>query len=176
MIKLLDKVCQLCAVAAVLLLLFVTFSTAYSIATRQMGLGSPIWIFQFNEYALLWVTFLGTAWLLAEDKHVQISLFTNILGEKANKTLEIVHSIVGFGLCGVFAWYGFYSTQDHFVRNVIDTQAVDVPKWIILMIIPLGFGLLSLQFLRKFFVSVRGARKPEAEIVPGKNNGTEKSV
>ena len=176
MIKLLDKVCQLCAVAAVLLLLFVTFSTAYSIATRQMGLGSPIWVFQFNEYALLWITLLGTAWLLAEDKHVRISLLTNILGEKANRTLETVHNLVGFVLCGVFAWYGFYSTQDHFVRNVIDTQAVDVPKWIILMIIPLGFGLLSLQFLRKFFVSVRGARNPEAEMVPGKNNGTEKSA
>ena len=169
MIKLLDRVCQLCAVAAVLLLLFVTFSTAYSIVTRQMGLGSPIWVFQFNEYSLLWVTFLGTAWLLAEDKHVRISLLTNILGARANKTLETVHNLVGFGLCGVFAWYGFYSTQDHLVRNVIDTQAGDVPKWIILMIIPVGFGLLSLQFLRMFFVSILGARKPETTKVSDKD-------
>ena len=112
---------------------------------------------------------------MAENKHVQISLLTNFLGEKAHRTLELVHSLVGFGLCGVFAWYGFYSTQDHFVRGVIDTQAVDVPKWIILMIIPLGFGLLSLQFLRKFFVSVCSSRIPETQKVSSEPVETEKS-
>ena len=158
LIKVLDKTCQLCAIIGALLLLFVTFSIAYSIVTRQMGLGSPIWIFQFNEYSLLWITFLGTAWLLAEDKHVQICLLTNVLGERPNKILGIIHSVVGFGLCAVLAWYGFFSTKDHFVRNVIDTQAVDVPKWIILTVIPFGFILLSLQFLRKLYVSITGAK------------------
>ncbi|MGI9535847.1 MAG: TRAP transporter small permease [Desulfocapsaceae bacterium] len=156
LIKLLDKVCQLCAVIAALLLLFVTFSITYSIITRQMGLGSPIWVFQFNEYSLLWITFLGTAWLLAENKHVQISLLTTVLGDKVNKGLDVIHNIVGSVLCGVLAWYGFFSTKDHLVRNVIDTQAVDVPKWIILVVIPFGFTLLSLQFLRKLYVSVSG--------------------
>lgn len=156
LIKLLDKVCQLCAVIGALLLLFVTFSIAYSIITRQMGLGSPIWVFQFNEYSLLWITFLGTAWLLAENKHVKISLLTTFLGERVNKALDIMHNIVGFGLCGVLAWYGFFSTQDNLVRNVIDTQAVDVPKWIILAVIPFGFVLLSLQFLRKLYISLYG--------------------
>lgn len=142
---------------AALLLLFVTFSIAYSIITRQMGLGSPIWVFQFNEYSLLWVTFLGTAWLLAENKHVQICLLTNVLGKKANKALDIIHSIVGCFLCGVLAWYGF-STKDHLLRNVIDTQAVDVPKWIILAVIPFGFVFLSLQFLRKLYISLSGSQ------------------
>lgn len=139
-----------------LLLLFVTFSITYSIITRQMGLGSPIWVFQFNEYSLLWITFLGTAWLLAENKHVQISLLTNVLGQKTNKILDIIHNIVGSVLCGVLAWYGFFSTRDHLLRNVIDTQAVDVPKWIILAVIPFGFILLSLQFLKKLYLSVSG--------------------
>ena len=139
-----------------LLLLFVTFSISYSIITRQMGLGSPIWVFQFNEYSLLWITFLGTAWLLAENKHVRISLLTNVLGGKVNKWLDIIHSLMGFVLCGVLAWYGFFSTRDHLLRNVIDTQAVDVPKWIILAVIPFGFVLLSLQFLKKFYLSVSG--------------------
>jgi len=154
MIRLLDRVCRICAVMGALLLLFVTFSITYSIVTRQMGLGSPIWVFQFNEYSLLWITFLGTAWLLSENKHVQISLLTNVLSQKANKVLTIMHSIVGFFLCGALAWYGFFSTKDHLIRNVIDTQAVDVPKWLILAVIPFGFALLSLQFLKKLYLSI----------------------
>ena len=122
-----------------------------------MGLGCPIWVFQFNEYSLLWITFLGTAWLLAENKHVQIRLLTSTLGDTANKTLTIIHNIVGFVLCGVLAGYGFYSTYDHLVRNVIDTQAVDVPKWIIIAVIPFGFTLLSLQFFRRLYISLTGA-------------------
>ena len=159
-----------------LLLLFVTFSITYSIVTRQMGLGSPIWVFQFNEYSLLWITFLGTAWLLAENKHVQISLLTNILGKRVNKGLDIIHNVVGFVLCGVLAWYGYFSTKDHLLRNVIDTQAVDVPKWIILAVIPFGFVLLSLQFLKKLYLSISGRPLSADSDVDREEQGAEISV
>jgi hypothetical protein len=52
------------AVLGGLLLLFITFSIAYSIVTRKLDLPTPVWVVQFDEYALLWVLFLATAWIL----------------------------------------------------------------------------------------------------------------
>jgi hypothetical protein len=42
---------------------------------------------------------------------------------------------------------------------VTDVQAVDVPKYLILVVIPLGFLVLVLQFVRQFFSTLRKIRE-----------------
>ena len=152
MSKILDKVCEKMAVVGCLLLLFMTFSIGYSIFARPLKLPSPIWVVQFNEYSLLWITFLGTGWLLSRDKHVSIQVLTHRLSNRMNKVLALIHNIIGAILCGILCWYGVYTTSDHFIRKVVDVQSVDVLKSLVIMVIPLGFFLLTLQFLRKFIV------------------------
>jgi TRAP-type C4-dicarboxylate transport system permease small subunit len=156
--KILDWICDILATAGALLLLFITFSIGYSIFTRQLNLHTPVWVVQFNEYALLWITFLGTAWLLSKDKHVSLPLVTQQLGERGKKVFALIHSIMGMGLCGVLCWFGAYTTYDHLIRKVIDVQPVDVPKGFILLVIPLGFFLLTMQFFRKFIVLLTGKK------------------
>ena len=155
MAKLLDKICGVLAVLAALLLLFITFSIGYSIFTRQLKLPSPVWVVQFNEYSLLWVTFLGTAWVLSQEKHVAIQLVTERLSVRVQRVVSLVHNLVGFALCGAFCWFAWFNTWDHYVRKVTDVGSVDFPKAYVLAIIPLGFFLLALQFLRKFILGLR---------------------
>lgn len=107
-----------------------------------------------NEYSLLWVTFLGTAWVLADDRHITIQLLTDRLGTSGRYVLTLIQNLVGAVLCSVFCWYGILTTRDHLIRGVMDTQAIDVPKGYILAVIPLGFFLLFLQFLRKLMVAL----------------------
>ena len=156
MLTLLDRVCGFFALLGALLLVFITASIGYSIVARLTEIPNPIWIVQFNEYALLWITFLGTAWLLAENKHISLSVVTDRLGPKANRILNVCNNLAGTVLCGIFSWYGYATTRDHIARGVIDTMAVDVPKGYVLAIIPLGFFLLALQFLAKFVQTLRG--------------------
>lgn len=156
MISLLDRVCRFFALLGSLLLLFITGSIGYSIIARVTEIPNPIWIIQFNEYALLWITFLGTAWLLSEDKHISLTVLTERLGPRTNRVLRVANNLVGAVLCGIFSWYGFLTARDHIARQVIDTMAVDVPKGYVLAIIPLGFFLLTLQFLAKFIRTLQG--------------------
>jgi C4-dicarboxylate transporter, DctQ subunit len=173
--KILDKVCEILAVAGCLLLLFITFSIAYSIFARPLNLPSLIWVVQFNEYALLWITFLGTGWLLSRDKHVSIQILTHRLGKKMNKRLALIHNIIGTALCGILCWYGAQTTVDHFIRKVVDVQSIDILKGFVIMVIPLGFFLLTLQFLRKIIVLLSAKEKEGAEKHPdaafNKNTG-----
>jgi hypothetical protein len=46
-----------------------------------------------------------------------------------------------------------------FERGVIDVQVVDIAKYKVLFVIPLGFLLLALQFLRKMFIAVQSIRQ-----------------
>ena len=167
--RILYRVCSAMAVLGGLLLLFITFSIAYSIVTRKLNLPTPIWVVQFNEYALLWVPFLATAWILARDRHVSVQFLVQFFGGKGKRVLDSLHNLVGMFLCAIFCWYGVYTTWDHYVRNVTDVASVDVPKAYVLVIIPVGFFLLTLQFLSKFLAGLLGKELGDKDV---KGSGT----
>ena len=129
------------AVLAGLILLFIAFSISYGITTRAFGLQSPVWTVQFNEYSLLWMTFLGIAWVLSRRKHVAIDIITGRLTPRAKRIQQTSYTVSwGIVLCGrcsastASSW-----SMVSFQRGVTDVQAVDVPKSFIVFVIPFGF-------------------------------------
>jgi len=158
--RILDRALAGMAVLAGLLLLFITFSISYSIFTRFIGIQSPVWTVQFNEYSLLWMTFLGTAWVLSRRKHVSMDIITSRLKAPARRILDVVHSLMGVGVCGVLFWYSSRMTLNLFQRGVTDVQAIDIPKYLILIVIPFGFLVLVIQFIRNL---LSAPQSPEAD-------------
>ncbi len=165
--KAFDTLMNILAGLAALLLVFMTLSITYAIFVRAIGLQAPVWVVQFNEYSLLWITFLGGAWLLRRRKHVAIDSFTRVLGPKGKSLMGILHCLLGLTVCGLIAWYGGRETWSHLQRGVTDVQAVDVPKYLVIMIIPCGFLLLVLQFGRDLIGHLGfWASKKEAALEP----------
>jgi len=160
--RFLNKLLAGMAVLAGLLLLFITFSISYAIFTRAAGFQSPVWTVQFNEYALLWVTFLGSAWVLSRRKHVAVDVVMTSLGPRGKRIAEVAHSLLGAGVCGILCWYSAVITLNLFQRGVMDVQAVDMPKYLVLMVIPAGFFVLTVQFFRNLAISLRW-RRPETQ-------------
>jgi len=160
--RILDRVHNTMAVLAGLILLFITFSMSYSITTRALGIQSPVWTVQFNEYSLLWMTFLASAWTLSRRKHVSMDVVTGQLKPRARRIAGIIHGFMGVFVCGVLFWYSAMITLSLSQRGVIDVQAVDIPKHLVIIVIPFGFLLLILQFLRNLIAAFQeeAADKP----------------
>lgn len=158
MIKALDKVCSFLSVVAGLILVFITLSIGYSILTRAIGIRGIIWVVQFNEYALLWMTFLGTAWLLHRNKHVSVTLILQRLSDGQKRVFYVIHALMGMALCAALCWFTALTALEKIQRNVIDVQAVDLPIGYVLAVIPVGFFLLFLQFIRKFVEAIHGTK------------------
>ncbi|MCX8022562.1 MAG: TRAP transporter small permease [Syntrophorhabdaceae bacterium] len=162
MIKFFDRINDFLAVVISIILVLMTLTIGYAIFARAVRLPGPVWIVQFNEYAMLWATFLGAAWLLSKKRHVSIELVVSRLGRGTQKVIHLVHSLLGMGLCATLCWYGAATTIENFQRKVINVQAVDVPMAYVLVVIPFGFFLLLLQFIRNFFDEVRAIMDPKA--------------
>ena len=148
MSRILDKIMGFMAFLAALLMVSFAALIVYSIAARYLSLPYPTWVVQFTEYALLWITFLGAPWLLSLEKHVSVDLLTARLGPKGERIQKIIHGLLGAMVCAVITWNSSLLVWDHFQRGVIDIRAVDMPKYAILMIIPIGFIFLFMQFFR----------------------------
>lgn len=157
--RILDWILNAMAVFAGLILLFITFSISYSITTRSLGFQSPVWTVQFNEYSLLWMTFLASAWVLSRRKHVAIDIVTGRLGPGGKRVAEIIHAIMGTGLCAVLCYFTSLMVLNQFQRGVTDVQAMDVPKYLVLFVIPFGFFCLTIQFFRNLLAALE--RSPQ---------------
>jgi C4-dicarboxylate transporter, DctQ subunit len=129
------------------LLLFMMFSISYGALTRSFNLPNPIWIVQINEYSLVWVCFLATAWVLSVNKHVRVDILMTRFGKKKRTILLFIQDTVSAVLCAVFFYLCSLSTWEHFRDKVVDVGSIDVPKGWILVVIPVGFLLLTCQFL-----------------------------
>jgi C4-dicarboxylate transporter, DctQ subunit len=162
MTKILDRLNDFLAVVVSVILVLMTLTIGYAIFARAVHLPGPVWIVQFNEYAMLWATFLGAAWLLAKKRHVAIELIVSHLSQGTQKVFHLIHSLLGIGLCAILCWYGTLTTLENFQRKVIHVQAVDVPMGYILIAIPVGFFLLFLQFIRDFFAAAHAILNPLA--------------
>ena len=173
--KALDRIHDFLAVVIGLILVFMTLSIGYAIFVRAVNLPGPVWIVQFNEYAMLFATFLGASWLLSKGRHVSIELVVSRFSPRTRKILQLIHSLMGIGLCATLCWYGTLTTLDNLQRKVIHVQAVDVPMAYVLFVIPLGFFLLVLQFIRSFLVGCYAIRDPGAAGSFGSEAEKEKS-
>jgi TRAP-type C4-dicarboxylate transport system permease small subunit len=80
--RLFDKLLNVMAGLAGTILVFITAAVCYTIGMRFLFTKTTIWIMQTTEYALLWIVFLATTWLLRERGHITTDVIYTHLNEK----------------------------------------------------------------------------------------------
>jgi TRAP-type C4-dicarboxylate transport system permease small subunit len=154
-----DRLTDLMAALAGVILIFITAAVCYTIGMRYLFTKTTIWLMQTTEYALLWIVFLATTWLLREGGHITTDLIYTHLNKKAKFTLDCIMFVIGGLTCAVMVYFGTEYTIQCVQKGIMDVRGVTLPKWIIFVIIPAGSILLTLQFFRMAwsrFVGLRG--------------------
>ena len=144
-----DGTINVLAVLGAILIAFVFVTVSLEVVLRYF-LHSPMnWVVQTSQYSLIFITFLGAAWVLRLDKHVTMEIVLNRLQPRNQDLLRTITSIAGALICLVLVVYGIQVTLDLFHRGIYDPQVLDVPMAPLVAISPLGSFMLFLQFLRR---------------------------
>jgi len=143
-----DKIVDLMATLSWIILLFICAASCYTIGMRFLFSQTTIWIMQTTEYALLWMVFLSTTWLLREKGHITTDLIYEHLSEKTQQFLDVITFTLSGLACVVLFYYSALYTYDSIIEGVTDVRAVTVPKWSVYIIIPIGTIFLIIQFFR----------------------------
>lgn len=143
-----DKLSDLMAALAGVILVFITAAVCYTIGMRFLFRKTTIWIIPMTEYALLWIVFLGTTWLLREGGHITTDVLYVHLGQKTKDYLNFIMAVIGALACALLLSLGIIHLCDCMVHSVTDVRAITVPKSAVFIIIPIGSILLMIQFFR----------------------------
>jgi TRAP-type C4-dicarboxylate transport system permease small subunit len=152
-----DKLLDVMAVIAGVILVFICGAVCYTIGMRYLFNKTTIWVMQTTEYALCWIVFLATTWLLREGGHITTDIIYSHLPTKARRWLDVTMFAVSGIACCIMFYYGTQHTFESITRNVTDVRAVTVPKWTVFCIVPFGSLLLTIQFFRMAWGRMTGA-------------------
>jgi len=101
------------------------------------------------EYSLLYITFLGAAWLLGKEGHIKMDMVLNAFNLRVQSILSTITSIIGAIICFVLTWYSAELTWDQIQTGHFRPTTLEIPVAFTIAVIPIGSFLLFVEFLRR---------------------------
>jgi TRAP-type C4-dicarboxylate transport system permease small subunit len=118
---------------------------ASQILLRNLFDSGLIWADPTLRIMVLWLAMLGAIAATREDRHIRIDLLSHKISKKGRLVLSLLNNTFSALVCGIITW--------HAVRFVyMEWQAgsklfASLPAWLGEIIIPIGFGIMTLRFL-----------------------------
>lgn len=131
------------------LLLVMGLVITYAVILRYLFGRGVAWATDISEYILFVSVFLGATWVLKHDAHVRVDLIINAVNPTIRNWMAIFTNLLGALVCGFFVYHGAMATYDSYLKGIAVLKIVAVPRYVVLLFIPLGFFLLALEFLVK---------------------------
>jgi TRAP-type C4-dicarboxylate transport system permease small subunit len=144
-----DHLLDVCAWIGCALLVFQVASVSFEIICRYFFDLSFSVITPLNEWSLVYLTFLGVAWLQREGGHTSDDSIVTLLPAWVGRAAQVLGWLLGIVTCGLLTWYGALATWENFEKNTYDFfKLPDFPIFYVYLIIPIGSLLWLIQLLR----------------------------
>ncbi len=137
------------AVLAAVLMVAVMLTTTIKVVFRYGLREGLIGIDQISGTMLLYITFLGAAWVLRREEHVTLDLLVGRIGPEVRRQLLIWGSVAGALVCLAISGFGAFETVTSWQRGIRIPAELEMPRAINLVAIPVGCLFLGLQFARR---------------------------
>jgi len=102
---------------------------------------------EVSKFLVMLTTFTGVSYAVRKARHIRMGAFLDAMPEKMEKVFIIIISIVSAVVMGILAWFSY-----KYLINAMNmghmTPALRVPKWTFYVILPVGFGLACIQYIR----------------------------
>ena len=137
--------------AACLLLLLMTVMIGADVVSRNIGGGGVAVSNEISEDILYLMTLLVAPWLLRQGQHIRVDIILRALTVRVAWVLEWLGDIIGLLCCLYFVWYGCLITVASYKAGSINIKTLVTPEWWTLAPLPIGFALLSIEFIFRMY-------------------------
>lgn len=139
------------AVVAGAIMVAIFAGVIVDVVIRDLGYQSPAAIEPLCEFGLLYITMLGSPWLLRIKGMIIVESLRLVLPQRVQRALEIAVYVLCAAVSATLAWYSLYQSYVSWANNEGDQRAITVPLVYAYAPMTLGFALLTIEFLRLLF-------------------------
>ncbi len=109
---------------------------------------------ELSELLVILTTFAGVSYSVRKAMHIRMGAFLEAMPPKWERIMLILISLVSALVMGIMAWFGWQYLANAFSRGHT-SPALRIPKWTFYIIIPIGFALAAIQYLRTVYRNLR---------------------
>jgi C4-dicarboxylate transporter, DctQ subunit len=143
-----DQLTRLSLYAAMLCLAFIASAYCIEVVLRYFFDAPTTWVNPFTSYALCLMIFLALPEMTREGSHLAINILVDKMSADSVVVLMRIINLIGLVAALAAAWITGTETVKQYVGNIFTMAHNPIPKWIISIAIPYGFGSAALYFLR----------------------------
>lgn len=143
-------------------LVFMVVTICYDSVTRYLVFSPTNWSMEINSFLIVYLAILGAAEVQRQDAHIRITFFVDRLSPCTNQVIRRVCALAGAVFCVILAWWGGGIAYNSFKYGERVSSAFGTPLGYPYAIIPIGFGLLGLQFAIDFILGLRRSTEARA--------------
>jgi len=147
-------------IAAVVLLIAAVLVVCQMVFVRYVLNQSAVWQHEFVTFSLIAATFLGAPYLLLLRGHVNVDLVPLYLGRRARMGLALVAYGLSLAFCAIIAWTGFEWWLEAWRNDWHADTVWSPPLWIPYLAMPLGIGVMTLQYVADIIEMIAGRAAP----------------
>jgi TRAP-type C4-dicarboxylate transport system permease small subunit len=136
------------AVIGGMLLALIFVGIISDVTIRTLGFNSLQWYSAVAEYSLFFCTMFGAPYLVRHKGHVVVESLRLAMPPTVRKILEKIVYIVCIFLSLLFVYYGAIETIEAIKTGEQDLRSIDMPKWLLMVPVPIGFSLVAIEFFR----------------------------
>jgi len=159
-IRIVCALSRLCGIVASLMVLTAVLVVCQMVLTRYVFHMASSWQTEFVTYILIAATFIGSPYVLLTRGHVNVDLVPMYVGHRTRFWLALAASIISLAFCLIIAWYGYVLWQESWDKGWRSDTIWAVRLWIPYMAMPIGFVVLSLQYVVDILSLLTGRAPP----------------
>ena len=158
--KFVNLISNACGIVAATLVVFAILVVCQMVVMRYFLNASTIWQTEFVIFSLVGSTFIGCPYVLKLKGHVNVDLLPNYLGDRGRFALAMLASLLGTAFCAVLTWKGYELFHEALVNGWTTDSIWALPLWIPYLALPVGIGLMTLQYVADILALVSGDEMP----------------
>jgi TRAP-type C4-dicarboxylate transport system permease small subunit len=154
------RISQICGVIAAGLIAAGVLVVCEMVFVRYVLNRNTIWETDFTTYALVGATFIGSPYVLLTRGHVNVDVLPHYLGQNARYWLALASILMSLAFCLVMTVLTFNFWHEAWTENWVSDTMWRARLWIPYSTMPIGLGLISLQYVVDLICLVTGREPP----------------
>ena len=158
--RLITVISQVCGIFAAALTASAVVIVCQMVFIRYVLNENTIWQTDFVTYSLIAATFIGAPYVLLTKGHVNVDVLPIFLGERARYWLAICAIAVSLAFCLLMTVLTFQFWYESYENGWVSDTMWRARLWIPYGAMPVGLGILTLQYVADLLNLLTGREPP----------------
>lgn len=129
-----------------LMLFTLMFVVVADVLMRYLFNAPLVWVYEIiSNYLMPGLFFLAASHTLKANAHVSVDILHNYVRRRVRYVFEALSSIVATPVFFLVTFVSAQNTLEDFRTGAVSTSGLALPTWPVSLLLPLGFGLLTLR-------------------------------